>query len=178
MEVDEADPDGQTLLLWYPEVEPRDSAYVRPAIRLESGAKSALDPNRPITITPYVAEEVAGIDLTVANVTTIEATRTFWDKVVIAHGLRAAGTSGAANCGRKASGCLGTTMTCTVFSDPRPERPRSAISILVPIVSGTHECFSTVPTMTSPQQSRAASRSRPLQRWWTRSRATMPIPRP
>lgn len=27
-------------------------------------------------------------DLTVAGVTTIEATRTFWDKVVIAHGLR------------------------------------------------------------------------------------------
>ena len=29
-----------------------------------------------------------GFDLTVADVTTIEATRTFWDKVVIAHGLR------------------------------------------------------------------------------------------
>ena len=88
VEVDEADADGQTLLLWYPEVEPRDGAYVRPVIRLESGAKSALDPNRPIAITPYVAEEAAGIDLTVAAVTTIEATRTFWDKVVIAHGLR------------------------------------------------------------------------------------------
>lgn len=88
VEVDGADPDGQTLLLWYPEVEPHDSAYVRPAIRLESGAKSALDPNGPITITPYVAEEAAGVDLTVADVTTIEATRTFWDKVVIAHGLR------------------------------------------------------------------------------------------
>lgn len=88
VELDDADADGQTLLLWYPEVEPRDGAYVRPAIRLESGAKSALDPNRPITITPYVAGEAAGIDLTVADVTTIEATRTFWDKVVIAHGLR------------------------------------------------------------------------------------------
>jgi hypothetical protein len=88
VEIDEADADGQTLLLWYPEVEPRDGAYVRPAIRLESGAKSALDPNRPIAITPYVAAEAAGIDLTVADVTTIEATRTFWDKVVIAHGLR------------------------------------------------------------------------------------------
>ena len=88
VEVDEADPDGQTLLLWYPEVEPRDGAYVRPAIRLESGAKSALDPHGPLTIAPYVAEEAAGIDLAVPDVTTIEATRTFWDKVVIAHGLR------------------------------------------------------------------------------------------
>ncbi|WP_432430959.1 hypothetical protein [Mesorhizobium loti] len=36
VELDEADADDQTLLLWYPEVEPRDGAYVRPAIRLES----------------------------------------------------------------------------------------------------------------------------------------------
>jgi hypothetical protein len=44
VEIDPADPDGQTLLIWYPEVEPRDEAYVRPAVRIESGAKSALDP--------------------------------------------------------------------------------------------------------------------------------------
>jgi hypothetical protein len=88
IEIDEADPDGQTLLVWYPEVEPRDGAYVRPAVRIESGAKSALDPNRPVTIRPYIAEEAAGLDLAVADVITIEATRTFWDKVVIAHGLR------------------------------------------------------------------------------------------
>lgn len=87
IEIDEADPDGQTLLVWYPEVEPRDSAYVRPAVRIESGAKSALDPSRTVTIRPYIAEEAAGQDLAVTNVTTIEATRTFWDKVVIAHGL-------------------------------------------------------------------------------------------
>lgn len=88
VEIDDADPDSQTLLVWYPEVEPRDGAYVRPAVRVESGAKSALDPNRPIPIKPYIAEEAGGLDLTVTSVTTIEATRTFWDKVVIAHGLR------------------------------------------------------------------------------------------
>ena len=88
IEIDEADPDGQTLLVWYPEVEPRDGAYVRPAVRIESGAKSALDPNRPVTIHPYISEEAAGLDLAIGDVTTIEATRTFWDKVVIAHGLR------------------------------------------------------------------------------------------
>jgi hypothetical protein len=53
VEIDKADPDGQTLLVWYPEVEPRDGAYVRPAVRIESGAKSALDPNRPVTIRPH-----------------------------------------------------------------------------------------------------------------------------
>ncbi len=88
IEIDEADPDGQTLLVWYPEVEPRDGAYVRPAVRIESGAKSALDPNRAVTIRPYIAEEAAALELAVADVTTVEATRTFWDKVVIAHGLR------------------------------------------------------------------------------------------
>ena len=88
IEIDEADPDRQTLLVWYPEVEPRDEAYVRPAVRIESGAKSALDPNHPRDIRPYIADELSGIDLTVSNVTTIDAERTFWDKVVIAHGLR------------------------------------------------------------------------------------------
>jgi hypothetical protein len=88
VEIDEADPDGQTLLVWYPEVEPRDGAYVRPAVRIESGAKSALDPNRPVTIRPYISDETAGLDLAIGDVTTIDAKRTFWDKVVIAHGLR------------------------------------------------------------------------------------------
>lgn len=88
VEIDETDPDRQTLLVSYPEVEPRDDAYVRPVIRIESGAKSALDPNRPVTIRPYIAEEAAGLNLAVADVITIEAKRTFWDKVVIAHGLR------------------------------------------------------------------------------------------
>ncbi|MDX3810187.1 MAG: nucleotidyl transferase AbiEii/AbiGii toxin family protein [Bosea sp. (in: a-proteobacteria)] len=88
VEIDPADPDGQTLLIWYPEVEPRDEAYVRPAVRIESGAKSALDPNRPADVRPYVADDLAGLELAVPNVTTIDAERTFWDKVVIAHGLR------------------------------------------------------------------------------------------
>lgn len=88
IEIDETDQDGQTLLVWYPEVELRDGAYVRPVVKIESGAKSALDPNRSVAITPYISEETAELDLTIPEVTTIEAGRTFWDKVVIAHGLR------------------------------------------------------------------------------------------
>lgn len=88
VEIDEADSDGQTLLVHYPQVEPRDDAYIRPVVRIESGAKSALDPHRLTMIKPYVADEVNGLDLTVPGVTTIEAKRTFWDKVVITHGLR------------------------------------------------------------------------------------------
>jgi len=88
IEVDANDPDGQTLLVRYPEVEPRDDAYVPPAVRIESGAKSALDPNGPALIRPYIADDAADLDLSVPDVTTIEASRTFWDKMVIAHGLR------------------------------------------------------------------------------------------
>lgn len=88
IEADDADTDGQTLLLWYPEVEPRDGAYVRPAVRIESGAKSALDPNQPALIRPYVTDDAPDLDLDVPDVTTIEAGRTFWDKIVITHGLR------------------------------------------------------------------------------------------
>lgn len=55
VEVDAADPDGQTLLVWYPAVESCGDAYIRPAVWIESGAKSALDPHRPVLIRPYVA---------------------------------------------------------------------------------------------------------------------------
>lgn len=48
--VDEDDPDSQTLLVWYPTVTPLEG-YVRQAVKIESGAKSALDPNCETTIT-------------------------------------------------------------------------------------------------------------------------------
>lgn len=84
---DEADPDGQTLLVWYPATTPR-SDYVRAAIKIESGAKSALDPNREVPIKPYVDDDLPALDLTVPAVRTVEPERTFWDKVIILHGLR------------------------------------------------------------------------------------------
>lgn len=85
---EESDPDGQTLLVRYPTVLAPDG-YVRTEVRIECGAKSALDPHVSASVRPYVADDVSGIDLTVADVTTIQPTRTFWDKVVIVHGLRA-----------------------------------------------------------------------------------------
>lgn len=85
---DEADPDGQTLFLRYPSVLTAD-AYVRPAVRIECGAKSALDPHLQAEVRPLVSDDVTDVDLAVAEITTIQPTRTFWDKVVILHGLRA-----------------------------------------------------------------------------------------
>jgi len=87
VEADDADPDGQTLLIWYPAATPR-SDYVRAAIKIESGAKSALDPNSEVPIKPYVDDDLPALDLTVPGVRTVDPERTFWDKVVIVHGLR------------------------------------------------------------------------------------------
>lgn len=84
---DDDDADGQSLLLRYPAVSGEDR-YVRPAVKIEAGAKSALDPHEPLTIRPYVAGEVADFDLAVPNVTTVDPVRTFWDKVLILHSLR------------------------------------------------------------------------------------------
>jgi hypothetical protein len=85
---DPADADGQTLLVHYPSIINPADPYVRPSVRIESGAKSALDPHVNATITPYVAADLEAADLAVTGVTTIEAARTFWDKVIILHGLR------------------------------------------------------------------------------------------
>jgi hypothetical protein len=86
--MDRLDPDGQTILVHYPTVFASDP-YVRPVVRIECGAKSALDPHGLVVLTPYIAPEIPDIDLTVKDVTTILPQRTFWDKVVIVHGLRA-----------------------------------------------------------------------------------------
>lgn len=89
VDADPDDPDQQTLLVSYPATESANGgAYVRPVVRIESGAKSALDPNRLVTVRPYVADDMDMPDLAVTDVRTIEAGRTFWDKVVILHGLR------------------------------------------------------------------------------------------
>ena len=146
IEIDEADPDGQTLLIWYPEVEPRDGAYVRPAVRIESGAKSALDPNQPVDDPPYIADDMPGLDLAVTNVTTIEASRTFWDKVVIAQGC-ADGMNGEASCGRKASAFRGTITICIAWRSRTLASRRWQIVRLARIVYPMPECFSIAPTM-------------------------------
>jgi hypothetical protein len=88
VEPDPDDPDGQSLLLWYPTATADGNAYIRRAIKIESGAKSALDPHAPVIVKPYIADDLPNLDLAVGNVTTVYPSRTFWDKVIILHGLR------------------------------------------------------------------------------------------
>src|SRR6185437_8524976 len=72
LELDPEDADGQSLLLWYPVVTARENEYIRSAVKIESGAKSALDPHTAVAITPYVAADLPRLDLQVANVTTVQ----------------------------------------------------------------------------------------------------------
>jgi Nucleotidyl transferase AbiEii toxin, Type IV TA system len=88
VEADPDDPDRQSLLLWYPTATTEGNTYIRRAIKIESGAKSALDPHAPVVVKPYIADDLPNSDLKVGNVTTVAPSRTFWDKIVILHGLR------------------------------------------------------------------------------------------
>jgi hypothetical protein len=88
IELDAADIDQQTLLFWYPAATATADDYVRSAVKIEGGAKSAIDPNVTTAVKPYAADDLPNIDLTVGGIRTVEAQRTFWDKVVILHGLR------------------------------------------------------------------------------------------
>lgn len=88
LESDPDDADGQSLLLWYPTAIAQADGYVRSAVKIESGAKSALDPHTAVTVRPYIADDLPHMELGVSNVTTVQPERTLWDKIVILHGLR------------------------------------------------------------------------------------------
>jgi predicted nucleotidyltransferase component of viral defense system len=86
--LDENDSTAQSLLIRYPSVNSVQNDYVKPTVKIEAGAKSALDPHQLITLKPYVADDLPSTELFVKNIVTIEPERTFWDKVMILHGLR------------------------------------------------------------------------------------------
>jgi hypothetical protein len=88
LEADPDDADGQSLLLWYPTATARTDEYIRSAVKIESDAKSALDPHTAAIVTPYRADDLPHLDLRVRNVTTVQPERTLWDKLIILHGLR------------------------------------------------------------------------------------------
>jgi hypothetical protein len=85
--LDDADEDRQSLLIHYPSAVEK-SEYVTPSVKIESGAKSALDPNEVRTIVPYLGPDFTeGDALAVPEVTTIDPERTFLDKILILHGM-------------------------------------------------------------------------------------------
>lgn len=85
---DEEDGTGQTLLIEYPTLYPSAGLpYVLPRVKLEAGARSALDPNAMASVTPYIAVDLAdGWSFEVGNIRTIDPKRTFLEKLLILHG--------------------------------------------------------------------------------------------
>jgi hypothetical protein len=71
-EPDPAGTDQQTVLFWYPVVTSGASPYIRSAVKIETGAKSALDPHVLTNVRPYAADDLTVIDLQVTGITTVE----------------------------------------------------------------------------------------------------------
>ena len=97
---DLGDPDRQTLLVEYPSLYPRsDNAYVVPRVKIEGGARSALEPSLTRSIAPYIADELPDWPLDAENITVIAPERTYLDKLLILHGV---------HCGYRDAGRLPT----------------------------------------------------------------------
>ncbi len=85
---DERDAGGQTLLIQYRTLYPSvDVTYVTPRVRIEAGARSGLEPNLNRSVVPYVADDLPDWSLNVADVKAISPERTYWEKLLILHGL-------------------------------------------------------------------------------------------
>ena len=79
--------DEQTLLVEYPTLYPSsDTAYVAPSVKIEAGARSALDPNQTSSITAFIDDDLHDSSLKVGNVRVLSPKRTYWEKLLILHG--------------------------------------------------------------------------------------------
>jgi hypothetical protein len=84
---DEDDEDGASLQIKYPSIL-RADGYLKPFVKVECGARGALEPIQMRPISPYVQEFVGSrFNLTTPSVTLIAARRTFWEKALILHGV-------------------------------------------------------------------------------------------
>ncbi|MBI3296746.1 MAG: nucleotidyl transferase AbiEii/AbiGii toxin family protein [Elusimicrobia bacterium] len=85
LDLDKDDP--QTLVFAYPESDATSKLrYIRPAIRLEMGARSDDWPAVEAELTPYAAEDFPGVFAQPkCLVRTLSAERTFWEKATLLH---------------------------------------------------------------------------------------------
>jgi len=85
VELDSTDP--QTVIFTYPFTDVSGAnPYVRPAIRLEMGARSDDWPAADAEITPYAAEAFPDLfTIRSCRVRTLSAERTFWEKATLLH---------------------------------------------------------------------------------------------
>ena len=104
LELDPDDNDRQTLLFNYPQTSgyglnygndyggDADAGYIKPRIKLEFGARGDTEPSELKAITSYLAAEFPDeLPDAIAEIPTLAATRTFWEKVTILHMLHHSG---------------------------------------------------------------------------------------
>ena len=85
---DKTDGSGQSVFVHYPSVISASvDDYVAPEIKLEGGARSAIEPNSIRSISPYVATTLSDESMRVDGISTFAPERTYWDKLIILHGL-------------------------------------------------------------------------------------------
>ena len=92
LSLDTKDPDQQTILFHYPKILGQSNfavtEYIKPAVKLEFGARGDVEPSENKQITSYVAEAFPQFfDIAHSNVHVLAAERTFWEKVTILHAL-------------------------------------------------------------------------------------------
>lgn len=78
--------ESQTLLVRYKSVYGA-SDYFLPAVKIECGARSVVTPFDGKSVSPFVRQVIPGSKIETANIPTVSPVRTFWDKVLILHGL-------------------------------------------------------------------------------------------
>jgi Nucleotidyl transferase AbiEii toxin, Type IV TA system len=78
--------DPQTVLVHYDTALTSTNAYNPPSVKIEGGARSATLPAHAHDIAPYVASVLDNPDLMTPGVVTIDAGRTFLDKLLLLHG--------------------------------------------------------------------------------------------
>lgn len=147
LELDADDNDRQTILFRYPAVTARShDDYIRSAVKIELGAKSALDPHVAAMVVPYVAHELPDMDMSVSGVTTVKPERTFWDKVVILP-VCASGTTVAVNCGTAGNVSHATTTMCTSCCRRAKQPSGGPTTRSRSIARVMHACFSVARTL-------------------------------
>ena len=76
-----------TLLIEYDSLFPtRHDAYVNPRVKIEAGARSALEPSQNCSLAPYVSDELPDQSYEVCNIGVIVPQRTYLEKLLILHG--------------------------------------------------------------------------------------------
>jgi len=77
--------DPETLCIEYPSDFGRGDGYIASQVRLEFGGRNRVEPSEVHTIRPYVAELDLSVRVPTAVVGVLSPTRTFWEKVTLAH---------------------------------------------------------------------------------------------